>query len=102
MARSKKTDVAGPVVGENELVGLNAEAFEAYDMQDERIRFDTVGRKWSFTPEKMAVGESVLRLVVERPPGAAIKDTISTAFLASDLGRDMVADVVARMSDALP
>ncbi len=33
-----------------EVVGLNREAMEAYSMQDQRKRKDSLGRMWSFTP----------------------------------------------------
>lgn len=87
-------------LGEHEFAALCAEAFEAYDYQGERIRFDTTGRKWVFRPEKIGAGESVLTLEVSKLE-AKRSDTISTALLASDMGKPMIADVVRSMAEAV-
>lgn len=87
-------------LGEHELSAICAEAFESYDYQDQRIRFDSRGRKWTFRPEKVPPGNSVLSLSVERLD-VRHEDTISTALLASEMGRDMVCDVVAKLADRL-
>lgn len=84
---------------EHELAGLFAEAFEAYDMMGERLRFDSLGRRWDFYPDK-AGDHSVLRLKVTRLEDVR-EDTISTAMLASDLGKPMVEDVVRALDRAL-
>lgn len=91
---SKKT-----TLGEHEFAAICAEAFESYDMQDERVRFDTLNRRWWFVPDKQGVN-SVLRLQVKRLEDVR-EDTISTAFLASDLARDMIADVVKTLDEGL-
>lgn len=83
----------------HEFTALCAEAYEAYDYQDERLRFDTLGRRWWFVPDKQGVN-SVLRLQVKRLEDVS-EDTISTALLASELGRDMIADVVKRLDEGL-
>ena len=108
MARPKRVKpdadeapAAVPGVGVHELAAISDEAFEAYDMQGERMRFDTVGRRWTFRLGKINGGESVLELIVERAPDAYRVDTISTALLASEMGRPMVADVVKTMHEAL-
>lgn len=89
------------VLGDHELTGLFAEAYEAYDMQMERVRFDTAGRRWWFVPESRQ-GQSVLLLQLKAVYGDAPprEDTISTHLLASDLGREMVEDVVRRLDEA--
>lgn len=84
---------------EHELGGLFAEAFEAYDFQGERVRFDSAGRRWTFRPEKRA-DHSALALRVKRLEDER-EDFISTAILASDLGKPMIADVVRRLDEAL-
>ena len=84
---------------EHELGGLFAEAFEAYDLQFQRIRFDSRNRKWEFTPEK-AREQSVLLLRVTRLADVR-EDTISTALLASEMGREMIEDVVRKLDEAL-
>ena len=86
-------------LGEHERRAITLEAFEAYDFQDDRIRFDTLGRRWEFRPEKIDA-KSVLHLQVSRLKDVR-EDTISTHLLASDLGRDMVADVVGKLDGAL-
>ena len=83
---------------DHELTGLFAEAFEAYDYMDERVRFDSLNRKWTFRPDK-AGDNSVLWLCVSRIDQAH-DDTISTAVLASDLGKPMIEDVVRKLSGA--
>lgn len=83
----------------HEFTALCAEAYEAYDYQDERLRFDTLGRRWWFVPDKQGVN-SVLRLQVKRLEDVR-EDTISTALLASDLAAEMIADVVKRLDEGL-
>lgn len=90
---------AAAVLIDHELQGLFAEAFEAYDMQDERLRIDTANRRWTFTPEKLN-SQSVLRLQLKRLEDVR-EDTISTAVLASDLGRPMIEDVVRKLDASL-
>lgn len=79
-------------LGENELAGLCAEAFEAHDYQAERTRFDTLGRKWTFRPDKLN-DHSILSLRLERLEDVA-EDHISTHILGSDMGKPMIEDVV--------
>lgn len=86
-------------LGENELTGLFAEAFEAHDYQDERVRFDTLGRKWTFRPDKLS-DHSILSLRLERLQDLA-EDHISTAYLGSDLGKPMIEDVVRKLDGKL-
>lgn len=86
-------------LGENELRGLFAEAFEAHDYQDERVRFDTKGRKWVFAPAKVK-DHSVLSLRLERLQDFA-EDNIPTNILGSDLGKPMIEDVVRKLDGKL-
>lgn len=88
-----------PKLGEHELNALCAEAWEAYDYQGERVRFDTMGRKWTFRPDRDG-DHSVLWLNVGRLD-ASRSDTISTALVASDMGREMIADVVAKLAEGV-
>lgn len=87
-------------VSPTELAAIAAEAYEAYDYQAERVRFDTLGRRWAFYGDLITPGHSVLRLEVKRLD-VVHTDTISTAVLASELGRDMCADVVEKLAEAL-
>jgi hypothetical protein len=85
-------------LGAHELAAIGAEAYEAYDrFHYEVMRHDSLGRKWVFSLDKVNGGESVLSISVSLLDDVR-RDTISTALLASDLGRDMCADVVARLS----
>lgn len=89
-----------PKLGEHELAAICAEAWDAYDrFPDEVVRFDSLGRRWGFLRDQDA-GHSVLRLRVSRLD-AEQSDTISTAILASDMGRPMIADVVGRLAEAV-
>lgn len=100
MARTAKPVSDAQALTEHELTGLFAEAYEAYDYQDERIRFDTLGRKWTFRPD-VRDGHSALALVVAREPVVYQADYIATPLLASDLGKPMVEDVVRALNKAL-
>ena len=62
------------------------EAFEAYDMQDERVRFDTLGRKWTFRPDKDG-DHGVLSLILRLGPDARER-TILNSLLAADKAHD--------------
>lgn len=86
-------------LGEHELAGLFAEAYEAYDYQAERVRFDTLNRKWWFGPDRRG-NDSVLLLKLTRLEDER-EDTIPTPVLASELGRPMVEDVVRALNKAL-
>lgn len=98
--RPSKADAQpAAALGENELIGLYREAFEAHDYQDERIRFDTKGRKWSFAPSKVK-DHSVLSLRCERLQDVA-EDTISTAILGSTMAMEMIEDVVRKLDGKL-
>ena len=90
-----------PAVGEHEFAALCDEAFEAYDYQAERGKHDTTGRRWTFRPEKVGAGESVLWLEARRLDAIA-SDTISTAVVASDMGWDMIADVLRGLMGRVP
>ena len=89
-----------PTLGPHEFAALCAEAYEAHDYADERIRFDTLGRKWTFRPGKVREVESVLELTVSRVD-VTRTDTISTALLGSDLGKPMIADVIKAMGEGV-
>ena len=39
--------VAKPALGEHEWAAIIRECYEAFDFQDERKRFDTLGRRWT-------------------------------------------------------
>jgi hypothetical protein len=98
--RPPKADAqAVAALGENELHGLFAEAFEAHDYQDERVRFDTKGRKWSFRPDKLN-DHSILSLRCERLRDVA-EDNISTAILGSTMALPMIEDVVRKLDGKL-
>lgn len=88
-----------PKVGDAEYEAICREAFEAYDFQDERVRFDSIGRRWQFRPDKLGPA-SVLSLEVSRLLDKTT-DTIPTPVLASDLGQPMVADVIKAMMERL-
>lgn len=89
-----------PKVGVHEFAAICAEAFESYEYQDERTRFDSAGRKWTFRPDKVPPGHSVLELIVERLDKRE-RDTIATSILASDMGKDMTTSVVTKLAEKL-
>lgn len=82
-----------------ELTGLCAEAFEAFDFRDERVRFDSLGRKWTFHLGHTN-DQSELRLIVAKLNDER-SDKISTALLSTELGRDFVTESVRALDAAL-
>lgn len=84
---------------EFELSGLFAEAFEAYDMRDDRIRFDSKGRKWTFrlgaTNDQSELHLTLTRLNDERT------DKISTALIATEMGSEFIEASVRALDVAL-
>lgn len=98
-ANTSRTPKAASVLGENELSGLFAEAYEAYDMADERVRFDSRNRRWQFRPDRQGV-HSTLHLELKRLEDVR-EDHISTAILGCDMGRPMIEDVVRKLDEAL-
>lgn len=86
-------------LSDHELTGLYAEAFEAYDMVDERVRFDSRNRKWVFVVVKR---EEHAELLLKLHRGQDVReDHISTAILASEMGKPMIRDVVRALDGAL-
>jgi hypothetical protein len=85
---------------EHELAGLFAEAWWAYDMAgDAQVRFDSIGRKWTFQPSRHA-DHAILELIVARGEEQR-SDMISTAYLASDLGKPMIEEAVRALDKGL-
>ena len=82
-----------------EVTGLCAEAFEAYDFRDERVRFDSLGRKWTFRLGQTN-DQSELHLIVAKLNDERT-DKISTALLSTDLGMDFVVESVRALDAAL-
>ena len=82
-------------IGKLELEAIGREAYEAYDFQQERLRYDSLGRKWLFRVEVKPPGESVLMLSV-----GDRSDTISTALLPTDIGPALCGEVVAALDEA--
>jgi len=99
VATKTRTPKAASALGENELTGLFAEAFEAYDMADERVRFDSKNRRWQFRPDREGV-HSTLHLELKRLEDVR-EDHISTAILGCEKGRPMIEDVVRKLDEAL-
>lgn len=88
------------VLGEHEMSAIAREAFEAYDFQEERVRFDTKGRKWVFEVEVIPPGHAVLRLSVSRLDDARTT-TIPTSTLGCDAGQPACYAAVSAMSEAM-
>ena len=89
---SKRKDAS---VGKHELEALTREAFEAYDMQDDRIRFDSMGRKWSFRMSSES-GHWELLLVLQR--GLAEEaERVPQLTLGSSAGMSAVFERVSKL-----
>jgi hypothetical protein len=101
--RKEQPDAAAPVLssalGENELAGLFAEAFEAYDYADQRVRFDTLARRWTFQLYQTA-NQTELHLILKHGEDER-SDRISTALVASELGKGLIEDTIRALDKAL-
>ena len=74
--------VVKPLLGEHEWAAIMRECYEAYDFQDERVRFDTQGRKWKAQLDRND-NNMVLRIELSRVQ-TAYSENISTALLGTD------------------
>lgn len=74
--------VVKPLLGEHEWAAIMRECYEAYDFQDERVRFDTQGRKWKAQLDRDD-NNMVLRIELSRVQ-TAYSENISTALLGTD------------------
>ena len=86
-------------VGKHELEALAREAFEAYDMQDDRVRFDSAGRKWVLRMDNSS-GHWELSLHLSRGLHEA-SDSVSQIVLGSSAGYEAVEKAVKRLDGAV-
>lgn len=86
-------------LGANEVAGLVEEAIYAHDMQDIVIRFDTVGRKWTFRPDQ-ELGQTVFYIECAIP---ALTEslTISNSRFGLDGSRDEVKLAIEQLDEAV-
>lgn len=99
--RSRQPDApkGAQLLTDHELCGLFAEAYDAYDMMDERVRFDSKGRKWVFVVVKRD-DHSELMLKLHR--GQDVREAyIRTNILASLQARPKIEDTVRALDGAL-
>lgn len=76
-----------------ELEGLIREAFEAYDMQDERVRFDTMNRCWRFGLTKVRENNWALNLTLKRNDLRGER-TLDAPVLNSSSGLTMLGEMI--------
>jgi len=86
-------------VGKHELEALTREAFEAYDMQDDRIRFDSLARRWEFRMSSES-GFWELRLSLSRGL-TEIVDAVPQPVLGGSQGMSTLFDKIAKMDEAV-
>lgn len=86
-------------LGANEVTGLVEEAIYAHDMQDAVVRFDTVGRKWTFRPDQ-ELGQTVFYIECAIP---ALTEslTISNSRFGLDGSRDEVKLAIEQLDEAV-
>lgn len=96
---SPKPNRGGPSVGKHELEALTREAFEAYDMQDDRIRFDSLARRWEFRMSSES-GFWELRLSLSRGL-SEIVDAVPQPVLGGSQGMSVLFDKIAKMDEAV-
>ena len=86
-------------VGKHELEALTREAFEAYDMQDDRIRFDSLARRWEFRMSSES-GFWELRLSLARGLSETV-DAVPQPVLGGSQGMSVLFDKIAKMDEAV-
>lgn len=86
-------------IGKHELEALTREAFEAYDMQDDRIRFDSLGRRWEFRMSSES-GFWELRLSLARGL-SEIVDAVPQPVLGGSQGMSALFEKIAKMDEAV-
>lgn len=86
-------------IGKHELEALTREAFEAYDMQDDRIRFDSLARRWEFRMSSES-GFWELRLSLARGLSEAV-DAVPQPVLGGSQGMSTLFDKIAKMDEAV-
>ena len=74
--------VVKPLLGEHEWAAIMRECYEAYDFQDERVRFDTQGRKWTARLDKDG-NNMVLAIELSRLT-TSYREAISTHLLGTE------------------
>jgi len=84
-----------------ELNGLSEEAFYAYDMQTEQIRFDTLGRRWEFRPDVAQPGNRACLLLEVKRLDTVKEYRIANDQLGINKGQDLIADAVASLDEAV-
>lgn len=77
----------------HELTGLIQEAWEAYDVQDVKVRFDSLGFKWWFGVTA-ADGMTGLEIIRTSQVGGVTRTKISTSDLGRDCARQLVDNAV--------
>lgn len=91
--RGRPRKVTAQVLSEHELAGLFAEAWWAFDMaMSECVRFDTKGRRWAFTLDKVN-GVEMLDMRVTGG-GQERRETLTADYLRSDIGKALIEDAV--------
>lgn len=90
---------AKPIVNYHEQTAIVREAWEAYDMQDDRVRFDSAGRKWVFRMDN-STGFWELSLHLSRGLHEA-DEAVSQVVLGSSSGYEAVEKAVKRLDGAV-
>jgi len=86
-------------LGEHEAVGLVEEAIYAHDMQDVMVRFDTLGRKWTFRPD-VEQGQTVFYIECAIP-SVTESLTISNSRFGLDGSRDEVKSAIEQLDEVV-
>lgn len=99
--RVSDSSVPTPRVGVNlhEQTAIVREAWEAYDMQDDRVRFDSAGRKWVLRMDNSS-GHWELALHLSRGLHEA-SDSVSQVVLGSSSGYEAVEKAVKLLDGAV-
>lgn len=86
-------------ISTHERAAIAREAWEAYDMQDDRVRFDSLGRKWDLRMDNLD-GHWKLRLLLVRGMTAKAAE-VPQAALGTETGYQHVERAVADLDEAV-
>lgn len=87
-------------IGENELAGLQLEAWDVAHSQEESIRFDTLGRRWRFYPNQTLTNHA--EIVFEVRKGEDVREHHhSRAAYGTETAREQSDQIVSDLAAAL-
>jgi hypothetical protein len=87
------------LLGHNEITGLVQEAIWAHDMQDDVMRFDTLGRKWTFRPDQN-LGHTIFYIECAIPALSEHREMSNNRFGLDGTGEEIEA-IIRALNEAV-